>query len=58
MQLLNLEILVIVSLAQLIQTMHKICKIRGSNPEHHQKVQSSCVHEIYESRKLRFKSNH
>jgi len=26
-----------VSLAQLVWTMHKICKVRGSNPGHHQK---------------------
>jgi hypothetical protein len=28
---------VLVSLAQLVGTMHNICKVRGSNPRHHQK---------------------
>jgi len=28
---------VLVSLAQLVRTMHNICKVRGSNPGHHQK---------------------
>jgi hypothetical protein len=30
-------LLVLVSLAQLVGTMHKICKVRGSIPRHHQK---------------------
>jgi len=28
---------VLVSLAQLVRTIHNICKVRGSNPDHHQK---------------------
>ena len=28
---------VLVSLAQLVGTMHKICKVRDSNPDHYQK---------------------
>jgi len=26
-----------VSLTQLVKTMHNICKVWGSNPDHHQK---------------------
>jgi len=37
---------VIVSLAQFVWTMHKICKVWGSNPDHHQK--------IYIKEKMRF----
>ena len=29
---------VLVSLAQLVWTMHNICKVRGSNPGHHKKI--------------------
>jgi len=29
--------IVLVSIAQLVWTMHKICKVRDSNPGHHQK---------------------
>jgi len=32
-----LDVGLIVSLAQLVGTMHNICKVRGSNPGHHQK---------------------
>jgi len=35
--------LVLVSLAHLIETMHKICKDRGSNPDHHQKKNQGWV---------------
>jgi len=28
---------VLVSLTQLVWTMHNICKVRGSNPGHHKK---------------------
>jgi len=35
--LLNYDLDVLVSLAQLVWTMHNICKVRGSNPDHHQK---------------------
>ena len=28
---------VLVSITQLVWTMHNICKVRGSNPDHHQK---------------------
>ena len=35
---------VLVSLAQLVGTMHKICKIRGSNSGHYQKTK---VQHIY-----------
>jgi hypothetical protein len=31
------NISVLVSLARLVWTMHKVCKVRGSNPGHHQK---------------------
>jgi hypothetical protein len=31
---------VLVSLAQLVWTVHNICKVRGSNPGHHQKKKS------------------
>jgi uncharacterized membrane protein len=34
---LNIHCKILVSLAQLVWTMHKICKVRGSNPDHHQK---------------------
>jgi len=30
-----------VSLAQLVRTMHNICKVRDSNPGHHQKIQNN-----------------
>jgi len=30
--------MVLVSLARLVGTMHNICKVRGSNPDHHQKI--------------------
>jgi hypothetical protein len=32
-----LKKLVLMSLAQLVWTMHNICKVRGSNPDHHKK---------------------
>ncbi|AES79901.1 hypothetical protein MTR_7g074470 [Medicago truncatula] len=31
------NVFVLVSLAQLVRTMHNICKVRGSNPDHHRK---------------------
>jgi len=33
---------VLVSLAQLVWTMHKICKVRGSNLGHHKKKKNPC----------------
>jgi len=35
---------VFVSLTQLVWTMHKICKVRGSNPDHHQKRGKTDIH--------------
>ena len=32
------KLFVHVSLAQLVWTMHKICKVRDSNPGHHKKI--------------------
>jgi len=42
-----------VNLAQLIRTMHNICKVRGSNPRHHQKGTT-----FFTSKKHGFKSTH
>lgn len=36
-QQLNRNKKVLVNLAQLVYTMHKICKVRGSNPGHQKK---------------------
>jgi hypothetical protein len=35
--MLNTKLPILVSLAQLVGTMHNICKVRCSNPGHHQK---------------------
>jgi len=32
-----ITVVLVVSLAQLFGTMHKICKVRGSNPSHYKK---------------------
>ena len=35
--ILNIVILVLVNLTQLVWTMHNVCKVQGSNPDHQQK---------------------
>ena len=39
--LLDTHLNVLVSLAQLVRTMHNICKVRGSNPRHHKKIKNN-----------------
>ena len=42
-KILDPPLVVLVSLAQLVWTMHNICKVQGSNPEHHKKKDSHVI---------------